>query len=1360
MNRPAPHDDTLPPPDGLDGGVRPDAAATVTVPVPVDSGDDGDGGVPDQFPCSIAQERFWLLDRIAPGNPALNVAFRWQLRGHVDAPRLEQAWLRLIARHEVLRTVFREVDGRPVQDVRPHTPFRMATIDLASRPEDERDAEGERIAIIEARAPFDLGEGPLIRATLLRRSAGESVLLVTSHQIVTDGWSMGLIARELGSFYRALTEGREPALDELPLQYGDFSEWQLAFTRERGMATEEAYWSRQLDGLRPFKIPPDKPPPRVPSAQGAVAVRTLPEAVTRRAQAIGGEFGATLFATALAALATVLHRYTAETEIVIGMLVSDRDQVELEGLVGQFVNALILRNDLSGDPAFGTLIQRLRDTSAAALEHKHIPIERLLSLAGGSRRDGEAALISVNFIFQRSFIEDADYGDFRLADLPALPSDTMYDLNFSMVEDSDGWQLACHFSSDQYERDTVERLLHYIETILDRGCREPQRRLSEIPMLDDDERRRLQADGPDQQSFPTLRGLLARFATQVVERHDAVAVSCGDRALSYADLDDTASRLAGYLRSRGIGTGTRVALCLPRGIEMPVTMLALLRLGASWIALDPTETRSRLGLLIETSRISLVITLGTLASLLPGSATARIELDTEADAVDQAEPPPPVLATPDSEACALAFPTAPGRTTVYRVSHAALETALMALATRPGLGAGETMLATTPFTLDAALIELLLPLLVGARVDIADEAGCTEPTRLLQRLGQLRNPVLLATARRHGQLIAAGWSPALRVRAWCHGERLGIPLARRLIARCTEVWTLYSAPGAAICSALHFLDKAEDVAILGRATPGSQLRVLDDLRHLLPTGAVGELHIGGVSLLLGAGSDAALVDRLVPAPDAGAAGPRMLRTGDRARIRADGLVELLGRKDRALRVDGHWVEPGEIETQLARHPNVAEAAVDAVIDPADADGAPTLTAWIVLTGAGSGEGIAEVLAAGFVKQLPPHLLPRRYMFVDSVPRHPDGQINFARLRRSGRADGAAGPSATPAESRIMRLWSELLGRDGITVDDNFFELGGHSLLAARMLRRIEAEFGRRVGLAALFRAPTVAALARLLDSQDVRDFDFRQVVKLQPNGSRPPMIAINNTGIYYTLAKRLGQDQPVTSLQLFDPGVGLDAMPKSIEEIAALYVQLIRRVQPQGPYLLMGWCVAGALAFEVARQLQVAGAEVANLYLMDAWVPNHLRQLQPLRRFINDRSLRLKYTWDDFTAKWARGRSLHAFLANRTFYKRLQRLFRRGAAEPGSTLEHHRDAEPAGYDRWLLDYLQDLSSRYEPKPYDGRITLFRSVREPTGLWFDPFAGWRRYARRGIALHIVEGDHFSMFQEPGASQMAAIINAGS
>jgi hypothetical protein len=418
------------------------------------------------FPCSVAQERFWLLDRLDPGSSSYNVAVRWRLEGRVLIDVLQASWLKIIERHEILRTVFLEIDGAPVQRALPQIPFRLNEIDLGALSPDLQKTEGDRIGIIEARAPFDLSTGPMIRVTLLRLSPTESIILVTTHQIVSDGWSIGVMAREMGVIYDAMRRDSDPALEPLAIQYADYSQWQLEWLRVRGTEAETLYWTRQLAGVQPFKVIADHPRPAMPTTNGAIVSRVLPRDLTNRAQALSADRGATLFAAALGALCATLARFTNQTEIVLGTQVSDRDQVELESMVGQFVNSLILRNQLDGNPRFNEIVDRVRDTVAQALEHRHIPIERLLGMVKGERSHANSAPISVNFIFQKTFIQNTAYSEFKLIDMPSLPAGAIYDLNFFMVERTDGWRFSCQYNTDQFDGATAERLLGYVRSVL------------------------------------------------------------------------------------------------------------------------------------------------------------------------------------------------------------------------------------------------------------------------------------------------------------------------------------------------------------------------------------------------------------------------------------------------------------------------------------------------------------------------------------------------------------------------------------------------------------------------------------------------------------------------------------------------------------------------------------------------------------------------------------------------------------------------------------------------------------------------------------------------------------------------------
>lgn len=1193
------------------------------------------------FPCSVAQERFWLLDRLEPGNPSYSVAVRWRLEGPVSTQLLQRAWLHIIERHEVMRTIFPEVDGKPVQRVLPRIAFKLAEIDLSHLPESERQPECDRIGGIEARAPFDLAAGPLIRVSLVRLSSDAAIVLVTTHQVVSDGWSIGVMAREMGQIYAALAAGGKADLPELPIQYGDYALWQLEWLRTRGTQAETTYWTRQLAGVRPFQVWQDRRPPAVRTTNGAIASLVLPRELTNRAQAMSAEHGATLFAAALAALCAALHRFTGAPEIVIGTQVSDRDQVELEPMIGQFVNSLILRNQLADDPSFAALVERLRDTVADALEHRHISIERLLGMLKAEHHSQGTAPISINFIFQRTFIQRATYGNLTLIDMPSLPAGAIYDLNFFMVERPDGWRFSCQYNTDQFERETAERLLSCVQGALESGSASPASRVSELRLLEETEQPRLLARlNESHADYPRERTLCQLFAEAAAATPGSVAVQCGHAKLSYAELDAAASRVADYLRSRGITAGSTVALSFDRSIEYVTAVLGVLQAGAAWATLE-TEAPAQLAAVLRSMDARAVLADAAHIGTLTEAGIPILDVSEAHRKAHERAPRTPAGSGTATAADSLAYVSSHRGGAVARMTHRSLVNLLFSLRRRPGMSNRDVLFSVEPSAGDSTCIDILLGLTTGARLVLATDEERADGRRLLRAAQRSGATVLQATASTLEMLVGAGWHGNQALKILCGGGELR-PASLAALHEASELWLLHGWPQAAIwSSALSVrefgLQRLRQLsgAPLGLPVANTRFQILD--RYGKPTliGAAGELCVEG--------------DGLPP-------GMELLHTGESARIRADGIIE---------------------------------RAVEHVEDAPKDAGAQSDTA-------------------------------------------PD-----------------AGASNPQIEQRVAAIWCSMFERSAIDNDANFFELGGHSLLAARMLARVEAEFGRRITLATLFQGPTIRGLSRAL-ATDSRAYDFRQVVKLQANGSRTPLIAINNTGVYYLLAKQLGAEQPVISLQLFDPSLKDQALPDSLEKLAAAYVQLIRRVQPTGPYLLMGWCVAGALTFEIANQLVAAHQQIGGLFLMDSWVPRYFQRQSAWKRIIGERSLRWQFLRVDCQRLLRGEYNFARFLEKRTgLHGMLRRLRRKGevsheAADAQST--------PENYDQWLLAFLQELTTRYEPQRYPGKLTLFRSLEEPTGWLFDPLAGWGHFAE-SVELHLVPGDHFSMFQEPGVTQIA-------
>jgi len=1059
------------------------------------------------------------------------------------------------------------------------------------------------------------------------------------------------MAREMGAFYQALAMGPPPSLEPLPIQYGDYARWQLEWMRQRGIEAEAAYWSRQLSGVAPFEVVADRPRPAVPTTNGAIASIVLPRELTNKVHALSADAGVTLFAAAVATLCATLARYTGKSEVVIGTQVSDRDQVELEPMIGQFVNSLILRNDLRGDPRFSEFLERTSTTISEALEHRNIPIERLLGMVKAGRGGSNSPPVSVNFIFQRTFIENRHYGDFALVDLPSLPAGAIYDLNFFMVERPDGWRFSCQFNTDQFEAATAKRLLGYFQAALESAVAAPARRISELRLADPGEINGLlqHLRGPSV-TYPEDRTLGELIATQARLTPAAAAVVCGDRRLSFAQLESESHRAALALSAQGVGPGTRVGLQLPRSMELLIAILGVWKTGAAYVALNVQDSPEHTQQLIDSSGATLVVTAHGLETALKAPRGVLTSLSGPA-ATSDSTLPRVVARSP----AAVWFSARSGSSPVaVEISHLGLVNALSSLHSRIGIASTDVFLSLGPTVAAVLPVELFLPLTSGARIVLATADETTSTSRLQHLIKHARVTTAMAASATCSTLLEAIPAGQKISRVLCDRSELGPATISRLLARSTELWALHSYTETCGCVSVRRVQQAHDLRLLGEPLANTRFRILDESLRSPPLGACGELYIGGHNGVVDAADPEG--GRFIFAPADGGDDERLFKTGNAARIRADGIVEI-------------------IDERPAQEAQATEARPE-----------------------------------------------------------PEGEVD------------------PHMERRLTAIWAELLGVQETEIDGNanFFELGGHSLLAARMLTRVEAEFGRRVTLASLFRAPSVRGLARLLHS-DAREFDFRQMVKLQADGANVPLVAINNTGVYYLLAKRLGRQQPVTSLQVFDPATKHETLPQTLEQIAAEYVKLISRVHPTGPYVLAGWCVAGALAFEIARQLAAAGERVSNVFLIDSWVPGYFARLPLLRRLIGTYTLR----WQLARADWRRFRSgqqtFAQFIDQRGTVQLVRGLTARllGRKNRPAT---EAAAGPEQYDKWLLEYLKSTTQRYEPKPYSGHITLFRSTQEPTGWMFDPLAGWGRYAQ-SVALAMVQGNHFTMFQDPGATQMA-------
>ncbi len=1042
------------------------------------------------LPLSFAQQRLWFLDQLEPGNPAYNLAAAVLLTGLLDRPAFAASLEEVVARHEALRTTFGladDADGEPVQRIAPPAPLPLPGIDLAGLPEEAREAEALRLAAEEVMRPFDLARGPLLRAALLRLDAARHVALLTLHHMVGDGWSIDLLVRELAALYPAFAAGLPSPLPPLPVQYADFVLWQRASLRGAELATQLAFWRGALAGAPAvLDLPSDRPRPARASGRGGVAASALSAERSEALRAVGRRAGATPFMTFLAAFYALLHRLTGETDLVVGTPVANRRRPELEGLIGFFANTLALRAQIpglpAGEPTFAGLLAVVREAALSAYAHQDLPFERLVEELAPERSLARTPLFQVMFLLHGTPVEAGELAGLTLAPFGLATAEraAKFDLTLELIEGGPDLAVLLEYRRDLFDPATAVRLLGHFAALAGALAAAPEARLAELPLLTAAERQQLVEEWSHPETVPRLSGTLhGVFAAQAARTPAATAVIAGTERLSYGELAGRVRRLAGRLSQLGMGPERIVGVRLGRTAELVVTLLAVLESGAAYLPLDPALPAERLRFLLADTGAALVVAERSLA--WPEGFSAEIP----ALYIDEAAPvSAPVSSIAAEENLAYLIYTS-GSTGVPKgvaIPHgSALRLVEWALA-RYSAAELAGVLFSTSTSFDLSIFEIFVPLSSGGAVIVADDALALDRLPAASEV-TLVNTVPSALA----GLLDLGPLPAAVRTVNLAGEPLRGALAERIHgAGVARLWNLYGpsedttystgtevVPGIPGPSGIH---REPDI---GRPVAGSTAFVLDGSLGMLPVGVAGELCLGGEALARGYLNRPELTaERFVPDPFGGGLGSRLYRTGDRARWRSDGALELLGRMDLQVKVRGFRIELGEIEAVLTGHPAVREAAVTA---PADASGDRRLVAYVSAT---EGDGPLDVAALGVYlgSRLPSFMVPSMWVELAALPLTRTGKVDRKALPAPGAAAAGAAYEAprTAAEEMLAEIWGDLLRRERVGVHDNFFALGGHSLLATQVVSRLRDRLRVELPVRALFEQPTVAGLAGLL----------------------------------------------------------------------------------------------------------------------------------------------------------------------------------------------------------------------------------------------------------------------------------------
>ncbi len=1327
-------------------------------------------------PLSAAQQRFWFFERISPGTQVYNRPTALRLRGPLDAVALETALNDVLGRHDVLRTVFSMSDGVPVQRIADPTPLRLEITDLRDAGGDTAagEAEAVRHALAAVRGPIDLSTGPLFRARLIRLGDADHVLVLTVHHIAFDGWSEGVLLRELGACLEARAAGREPALPPLPVQYADYATWQQARLRDGRLEAQLEYWRTRLHGVHGIlELPTDRPRPRQREFRGARAGLHLSSELLDAWKRLSRTHGVTPFMSLLAAWAVLLQRWTGTDDLVVGCPIAGRTRVELEDLVGCFINLLPVRVELSGDPSFGELLGRVREAALGAFANQDTPFQALLAEVRPDRDPARMPLFQVTFNLRNLPAATLRAPGLAVSAFDLEPGTSLVDLSLEVTPRADGLEVALGYDTDLFDAGTAARILGQYRTLLDGITRDPTRPLSGLPILSDDERRSVLALGggaavhlpPD-----TVHDLVA---AQVRRTPDATAVALGEFGLTYREFDAAANRLAHRLRALGVGRGDRVGICLGRSLEFPVALLAALRSGAAWLPLDPALPARRLAWMVEDARPRVIVTVSSLLDRLPDDVETLC-LDSERAAIDAGPAHDPGAGVSDADVAYVIYTSgSTGRPKGALIGQAAFRNAVLALARSFDLEPSDRVVQFSSIGFDGVVAQTFPAWVRGATVVLRTDAWIASHAELRAAIERERISVLFLTAAMWNEWMAGLAATRTQLP---DSVRLAITAGEKAAADAFRVWREVSGAGVRWLNAYGPTETAvvatvwdsatrpadagdpDDIPI-GRPLHNMHVYVLDPNGRPVPIGVPGELYIGGAGVGLGYLNRPELTaERFLLDPFADDADARMYRTGDRVRFLPDGNLQFMGRLDRQVKLRGFRIEPGEIEATLRRQPGVANAAVIV------RDGGSTAARLVgFFVGSGTETPTAATLRGRLREQLPEHMVPAVLHRLDALPVGSTGKLDHGALAALDAQPAAAVVDhhvapRTAAERRMAGIWQELLGVPRVGVTDDFFDLGGHSLLALQLGQRIEDEFGTGVPTTALFERPTIEHLVARLASPAAAS---SPLVPVQPDGTRRPFFCVHeffgDVFLYERLARRLGPDQPFFGLQ----AAGLDGTREPASDVgtmAANYIRAIRTVQPTGPYAVGGLCAGGLVALEMAQQLRAVGEDVALLALLDsnAWtftdppVPP-----APFRPVLD--SLR------DFP-HWLRG------LAGLTPTQRRDLLklkagvwrerFRPSVPERENTSVGNRRIDALAeafrfsrHHRQVARAFRDALASYRPQPYAGRVVLFRARMQPLFGPHDPAKGWRHVAKGPFEIRRVPGNHLGMLQEPHVATLA-------
>lgn len=1316
-------------------------------------------------PLSFAQQRLWFLDQLNPG-PLYNVPVAVRLRGELDHDALRHAINSVIARHDALRTRFVIEDGNPMQIAAEATPRNLPEIDLTLQPEIRRENDLRQLLQREASRPFDLARDELFRTLLICAGDDEHVLFLNQHHIISDAWSLGVFFRELSFFYNNFVTERAAVAPMPPIQYADYAAWQHEWMETPAMPSQLDFWKAYLADAPPLlELPSDHARPASQSFRGGRATRLLRKSLAEKLKQLSHAENATLFMTLLTAFKILLQRYTRQDDLIVGSPIAGRNRLELEGVMGFFVNTLPLRTDLSGDPTFREALARVRKNTLDGYAHQDLPFERIVEEVQPERNPRYSPLVQTMFMLQTNEAKNFKLPGLSIEPIALDTGTSKFDLTLSVEEQGNGLLAQAEFCADLFSEATMERMLGHFENLLDGIAANPAQRIGEYQLPGEVERTQVLVKwNHTHTNYPREKTAVQLFEEQAAQTPNSTALIFGGKELSCHKLNERANQLARHLKQIGVQPNTMTGVCLERSFEMIITLLAILKAGGAYVSLDPAYPKERLKMMLEDAQLNILVTQEKWREHFKNEVPNLICLDADAKIIkrqnaDNLETPG---INPESPAYVSFTSGSTGRPKGVCIPHRGV-VRLVKQTNYVHFSKSDIFLQLAPIAFDASTFEIWGALLNGAALAIYPPAAPS-----LAELGDFiqRNGIttLWLTAGLFHQMVEENVSSLRGVRQLlAGGDVLSVPHVKKAMEQLPgcQIINGYGPTENTTFTCCHRILNTNGRSIpIGRPIANTQTYILDTYLHPVPIGVPGELFAGGDGLALGYLSQPQLTaEKFIPNPFSDEVVAKLYRTGDLARWLPDGTIEFLGRVDTQIKIRGFRIELSEIETALNHHGAVRECVVVARQNGSD----KKLVAYFVAEN--SATVSSTELREHLRKTLPDYMVPSAFVPLPSLPLNANGKMDRKALPAPDElqfvSDKKSAAPRDEIETKLVKIWEEVLDVRPIGIDDHFFELGGHSLMALRLIARIENVFGKKIPVTTIFQSPSVAQLAEVLRGGKA-PVSASSIVEIQPKGTKPPLFFVHGVGGgmfwgYQNLSRHLGHDQPVFAFN----SRGLDGREEfpTIQEMAANYVADLKKFRSRGPYFLGGYCFGGCVAIEMARQLVEQGEEVPFVALVNSIPPNagynqfHLTPRSFVKFFKN-----LGYWMNYVRQQPLKARRDFISWKLHSVGKRLARLF--SFRKRLYDFDVHEVVDLSAQPKEVHDLWEThirILFEHKPKPFPGRVTLFRTPGYSMFCCFDEAYCWRKYAGE-VDVKMIPGAHESILAEPNAGLVAEHIAA--